>query len=181
MAQDSDYEKIPLEVLRNQFPDLKTRGKQRYIDELKKLNPDKLEKLAAYFSMNKASSLYIFKTIIPQHKTFLTTERLLKLKDKEIKQYNGEICIIQRIVIDENRNEAYLQIGGYSSKKTLRAVRPETLQRFRQEYRTDYTIGAIVHIDTGHLECRTGRENKANLAADVLSKSLYEEGASFSL
>ena len=181
MVQDSDYEKIPLKVLKKELPDLKTRGRQPYIDKLKKVSPDKLNKFAAYFSMNKTSSMYLFKTSNPQDKARLTEDNLLALKGKKIEQDNGEICIIQDIVIDKNRNEAYLQIDGYSSTKTLQAVEPEDLKHFTKKYKKEYIIRAIVHIGAGDLECRTGRQNKADLAANILSKTLYKEKGKFGL
>lgn len=179
MAQDDDYKKIPLKVLKRELPDLKKRGRQPYIDEMKSVNPDKLNRLAAYFAMNKASSMFIFKPIINEDNLSLSKENLLRLRDSRIDDEKGGIYIIKDVTVDDIRKEAYISIDGYTSKKTLRAVRPETLRHFSEDYRKDYTMGLIVHIDTAHVECRTGYDNRALLASKIFSKAVYNSDGKF--
>ena len=181
MDKDLQFQclKIPIKVLRKELPDLKSRKRQDFLDELERINPDKLKKLAMYYSLNATKSIYLYKLKQALNKSKLTAQNIKSLLNKKIKTNGGPIFIINQATVDEKKKEAYLRIQGFSAIRTLKAARPESLESFKEDYRSKFLMYLVVHIDTTYIECRSSYSARAELATKILSQALYNKEDEF--
>lgn len=173
--------KIPIKVLRKELPNFKSNKRQDFLDELENKNPEKLKRLAMYYSMNKTSSIYLYDLKKELNKLKFTKQNIQALLNKKIQSDGGPIFVINQINLDDKRKEAYIRIQGYSNIKTLKAARPQTLESFKEDYRSKFLMYLSIHFDTNHLECRSGFLGRAKLSSNILSQALFDKEDEFKL
>ena len=172
--------KIPIKVLRAKLPELKSRKRQDFIDTLYEQSPEELRRLAVFYDSIKASSMFIYK-LKDVTKGKITKESIDKLIDKEIESEGGQIFLIKQSVLDETLNELFIKIRGFSPIRKLKAFKPDSLKPFEEKYRNNFSIYLLFHLDTNHVEFRTGYLTRAENISSAISQKVLGNKDAFEL
>lgn len=181
MDKELQYQclKIPIKALRNELPNLKSRKRQDFLDELFKINEEKLRKLAMHYHVNKIRSMYLFTLQDRESSSSISIQEIEKIIDKKITIDNDQIFIINQIKADGKDKSVYVKIKAYSAIRLLRGAHPQTLASLKQDYRRQLFMNLIIHSEDKTLECRANYKKNAELAAKIISKALFNNEAEF--
>jgi hypothetical protein len=164
---------IKISRLRRELPDIKSKKKEDFVNELYRRDKQLLEYLINYYSLLKKRSVF-----------FSYSNEKLDFKDIESKKIideeNDLIFEFQKIISRNNQVivnvKAHSQIYEYSNVEE-----PETLEPINVRFRKPFTLYFIYHSDTSIIECRTSNYNKFETVKNLIQKHFNLRDGSITL
>jgi len=167
---------IPVKILRGLLPGVKLRKKEDLARALFSQEPDKLIRLATYYTINKERSFYLLRYKNSSNK--LNEQNLTK--GKQVRDSEKDFIVnCSDVVSDSIKKEKYIKLKVHSSKRKYCGEDPETLEPKEIELRKGFSIFLIFHLSDQLIECRTKNSFKAEYARIAVGKLLADDAEAF--
>ena len=165
---------IPISVLRERYPNIRSRSKTPFIEAMKTDNLKELEYLALFHSLKRKTSFFL---------VHVNKNVLSKIKNFTGKEFKlDEIDNIFKIkdVIERNDDEYIVKINAHTRVHNPSNYEdPDTLEKITVKFRKPYFIHAICHISDSNIEVCTRSHNKVQMMISLFSRMLGVEEENF--
>lgn len=167
---------IPLKILRNNLPDVKARRKEDLARELFQRDPEKLLRLATYYTVTKERSFYLLR---PKDSSNKLSETSL-IKNKQTRDTEQDFIVnCADVVIDTQKKEQYVRLRIHSSTRRYKGEDPETLEPKEIALRKGFNVFIIIHSKDQLIECKTKNSYKLEYARIALGKLIANDSDAF--
>ncbi len=151
---------VKISRLRKELPDIKSRKKEDFVNELYRKDKQLLEYLVNYYSLLKKRSVF-----------FSYSNKKLEFKgieSKKIVDKDNDLIFEFQKIISQN-NQSIINVNAHSHTYEYSNVEePNTLEPINVRFRRPFTLYFIYHSDISIIECRTSSYNKFEIVKDLL-------------
>jgi hypothetical protein len=162
---------LPLRYLRDQFPDIKERGKDPFIEAWHDKNPSELLDAVNYYESTRERSAFFFKIDLPKDTDGAKIAAAIANKtiSDEEKDYHHEI---KQVVHNSAKGKVYAKVHMHG--KEVHVPNAEHHKTFKPLKNVRYRVGkathVVMHITEKVLEAKTHSATKAIGAAQAIGK-----------
>lgn len=169
---------IPLKYLREQFPDIRERGKDPFIKAWHDKDPKELADAVAYFEATRERSAFFYK--LPKLSKGLDAAKLATLLAKQsMSDKQGDWhCDVVEATPDSSKNKVYARVHLHT--KEYRFPNAEHTKTFVPLKNVQFRLGKaahlVIHVDERIVEAKTHSGSKAAAAAQAIAYVACKDG-----
>lgn len=155
---------VKISRLRKELPDIKSRKKDDFVNELYKRDKQLLEYLVNYYTLLKKRSVFF---------SYSNTKLDFKgIESKKIVDKNNDLIFEFQKITSQN-NQVIINVKAHSHTYEYSNVEePDTLESINVRFRRPFTLYLIYRSDTSIIECRTRSYKKFETVVSLL-KNLF--------
>lgn len=164
---------VKISRLRKELPDIKSRKKDEFVNELYKRDKELLEDLVNYYALLKKRSVFF-----SHSKTSLDFKGI---ESKKIVNKDNDLIFEFQKITSQN-NQVIINVKAHSHTYEYSDVEePDTLESINVRFRRPFTLYFIYHSDNSIIECRTGSYDKFETVVSLLQNHFNLKEGSINL